>query len=305
MIAWYRFLRELGKSKEALSVIVCRTRGSRFHINFKYWHLRLGLYSLLALSIITPTLALTSFFYYTKQTRLLNELFFLRSEIFSYQVRHDDVYEKVYEINSPESNFNLTVENNFEGLDHSGDPARSNIDHDKAIIQGREKAAQPDSIFPEAIVPNLALSPDAHDSGLSSLPIKVSLEWLNQGLSSTPKLRLRIQNLAYPQSLELRIWLRAMAMTEQFETVYIAYPSPEMVDWYDGQLIDASKSLAINLTGESWHSELELSPPHEIQFSEWRAIQFYVLDQHGQQLGEFSYQLGQLSARLLSPGHIH
>jgi len=303
MSAWYRFLKELRKSNEPFTLIFCLPRGRSLNFTLPSWQLKACISALFVISIVSPLSILTSQILLTKQQKLRQELIYLKNEIFAYQTRHDDVYENVYDPELPPNSDRIQVGNKLDpkqGPDTHYEEQSAEIFNQQQLADVAEQTSNPDSLFPETIFPSLALLSQEELEYDHELPVHIRVEAFEQDRQNIPRIRLRIHNRAYPQTLKLRVWAIAIANKESFGEVFISRPHPDIVDWRDGSLVDLAKTHLLILDEESWKTEIQFRPTSldQMNISEWRIIKVFITDLDGQKTREYAYHSGQLSSRL-------
>ncbi|MFW7380843.1 MAG: hypothetical protein ACOH5I_18655 [Oligoflexus sp.] len=299
MSGWYSFIKEARKSSEPFTVILCLPRGRSLNLTIKVWQLRLATYMTVMATIVTPLAIYTSSHLLSQRHAMRQELIHLRNELFAYQVRYDEVYETVYQDGTKPQLSELRV---------LVDPLESAIAAPSQQEQNeiaKDRSSRPDSIFPDASFPKLALSTETEQNPQELIPIEVALEIIPNGQRSMPRVRLSLQNLAYPQILELRVWLAAQAQSEQAGLVHIGYPSLEAIDWRNGRLTKLDATLPVQIKEKLWQREFEFPEQDQFGSLKWQELRVFISGPDGKEIREYPYQVGQLSANLTTETHLH
>lgn len=294
MFSFLRFLLEALRSRETVTVMICSARQSRATLPLKVWQLRMIAGLLLFFGIGAPLFVANSVSQYVKRQGMQENLIALRSELFAYQVRYDEVYEEVY---FPEDQSQQNgLQTSLSEKPSTSDPAELDSQKLKEVIL--ERSSRPDSLFPDSAIP-ISLTRHSDQNKHDRLPIRVILEPIFEDLSEKQSFRLQVENLAFPQKLEFQIGVVAHAKADDGGAMKLSLLSGQLID-VEEMTPDVTEAIHATISEQIWTYEFSVpknSGKHEPQ---WQSIQLHLADLEGDRVGEYDYQLGQLSKVLSS-----
>jgi hypothetical protein len=216
MREWPKKVLSAFQSNETYSLIFCSKKGRARQFTFSSWQLKslLGLAGFMVLGFFV--FGTSSLLFFTRNQNQQSALVMLKRELFAYQVRFENIFEVVYQ--RPDSELTTTNLADAPNVDDSIHLPTAPIRIDKTttddtdMTSARQTAAN--SIYEETdssetnfsrlttgdfqLIPGFPQSPN-------HWPIQVAIS----GYPNRSNLQITLLNQAFPQTLELQLWLEA------------------------------------------------------------------------------------------------